>query len=313
MLVLGVFPGTVCTIEVCVVFLDTLTPVFELELGSESLRVPGMGLQLCGLQVWCWLVSIVLWLVLVERLVEVLPIVVCPSGGMILVVDSWWYLMVVVSRQFGPISPVGSLVVNATGVCVTFLTRQPWWSRSACRPRGGLRLHARHVSRAGRHADIGLAKATPYTVTFRSQRREGGAPAGNLGRFGMLGSFSVWSRHEDVAWSGGDAGVIGLHVLREAECGGPAPIPEYLSSRVPEVLCEPGTLVLEVCPGTVCTVEVCVVFLDTLTPMFELYVQLRERRQRAATCLVLVDLHCSLACACGATVGPFIRDCETKR
>ncbi|MQL89553.1 hypothetical protein Taro_022135, partial [Colocasia esculenta] len=23
------------------------------ELGSESLKVPGMGLQLCGLQVWC--------------------------------------------------------------------------------------------------------------------------------------------------------------------------------------------------------------------------------------------------------------------
>ncbi|MQL71855.1 hypothetical protein Taro_004166 [Colocasia esculenta] len=28
-----------------------------------------------------------------------------------------------------------------------------------------------------------------------------------------------------------------------------------------------------------CTVEVCVVFLDTLTPEFELYVRLRERRQ----------------------------------
>ncbi|MQL93310.1 hypothetical protein Taro_025952, partial [Colocasia esculenta] len=29
----------------------------------------------------------------------------------------------------------------------------------------------------------------------------------------------------------------------------------------------------------VCTVEVCVVFLDTLTTVFELYVRLRERRQ----------------------------------
>ncbi|MQM13332.1 hypothetical protein Taro_046256, partial [Colocasia esculenta] len=39
------------------------------ELGPESLKVPGMGLQLCGLQVWCWLVSTVLWLycVVVER------------------------------------------------------------------------------------------------------------------------------------------------------------------------------------------------------------------------------------------------------
>ncbi|MQL92075.1 hypothetical protein Taro_024690 [Colocasia esculenta] len=26
-----------------------------------------MGLQLCGLQVWCWLVSTVLWLVLMEQ------------------------------------------------------------------------------------------------------------------------------------------------------------------------------------------------------------------------------------------------------
>ncbi|MQM05692.1 hypothetical protein Taro_038507 [Colocasia esculenta] len=64
--------------------LDTLTPVFELyarlrerrqrevtcacrELRPKSLEVPGMNLQLCGLQVWCWLISTVLWLVLVER------------------------------------------------------------------------------------------------------------------------------------------------------------------------------------------------------------------------------------------------------
>ncbi|MQL82248.1 hypothetical protein Taro_014717 [Colocasia esculenta] len=29
--------------------------------------------------------------------------------------------------------------------------------------------------------------------------------------------------------------------------------------------------------------------------------------------VVLVGLHCSLACACGAAVGPFVRDCETER
>ncbi|MQL89382.1 hypothetical protein Taro_021954 [Colocasia esculenta] len=39
------------------------------ELGPESLKVLGMGLQLCGLYVWCWLASTVLWLycVVVER------------------------------------------------------------------------------------------------------------------------------------------------------------------------------------------------------------------------------------------------------
>ncbi|MQL68813.1 hypothetical protein Taro_001079 [Colocasia esculenta] len=39
------------------------------ELRPESLKVQGTGLQLCGLQVWCWLVSTILWLycVVVER------------------------------------------------------------------------------------------------------------------------------------------------------------------------------------------------------------------------------------------------------
>ncbi|MQL97340.1 hypothetical protein Taro_030034, partial [Colocasia esculenta] len=41
--------------------------------------------------------------------------------------------------------------------------------------------------------------------------------------------------------------------------------------------------VLGICPDTVRTFEVCVVFLDTLTPEFELYVRLWERRQWAAT------------------------------
>ncbi|MQM05590.1 hypothetical protein Taro_038402 [Colocasia esculenta] len=88
-------------------------------------------------------------------------------------------------------------------------------------------------------------------------------------------------------------------------------------------------LVLEICNGTVCTVEVYVVFLDTLTPVFKLYVRLRERRQRAAShaygcavaCsafvvggVVLVGLYCYLALlyGCGAAVGPFLRDCEIE-
>ncbi|MQL89780.1 hypothetical protein Taro_022358 [Colocasia esculenta] len=59
LVVLGVCPATMCTVEVCIVFLDTLTPVFELyvrlrerrqELGPEFLKVPGMGLQCVRLQ-----------------------------------------------------------------------------------------------------------------------------------------------------------------------------------------------------------------------------------------------------------------------
>ncbi|MQM20498.1 hypothetical protein Taro_053519 [Colocasia esculenta] len=94
------------------------SPMFSVphfrELGPESLKVSGMDLQLCGLQVWCWLVSTVLWLMVVEQqldlssvttrlrggscvvlsgLVEVLPVVVCPGGGTILVVVPMWYLV----------------------------------------------------------------------------------------------------------------------------------------------------------------------------------------------------------------------------
>ncbi|MQM17074.1 hypothetical protein Taro_050042 [Colocasia esculenta] len=68
------------------------------------------------------------------------------------------------------------------------------------------------------------------------------------------------------------------------------------------VLCGPssGTLVLGVFLGTVFTVEVYVVFLDTLTPVFELYVRLRERRQRAATLVCGCEVACS-ALMVGAT------------
>ncbi|MQL86735.1 hypothetical protein Taro_019269 [Colocasia esculenta] len=93
--VLGVCPGTLYIVEVCVVFLDTLTHVFELyvwlrerwqrgsdlELRPESLEVPGMGLQLCGLQVWCWLVSTVLWFVLVERQLDLSSVTARLRGG----------------------------------------------------------------------------------------------------------------------------------------------------------------------------------------------------------------------------------------
>ncbi|MQL81433.1 hypothetical protein Taro_013897 [Colocasia esculenta] len=54
------------------------------ELGPESLKVPCMDLQLCGLQVVACVCDL---------LVDVLPVVVCPGGGTVLVVVSWWYHM----------------------------------------------------------------------------------------------------------------------------------------------------------------------------------------------------------------------------
>ncbi|MQM21266.1 hypothetical protein Taro_054303, partial [Colocasia esculenta] len=74
---------------VCVFFAKTYwspaSPVFPVphfrELVPESLRVPGMGLQLGGLQVWCWLVSTVLWLVLVERQLDLSSVTARLRGG----------------------------------------------------------------------------------------------------------------------------------------------------------------------------------------------------------------------------------------
>ncbi|MQL79625.1 hypothetical protein Taro_012068 [Colocasia esculenta] len=66
------------------------------ELKSESLKV------------WCWLVSTVLWLVVVERQLDllsmtarlrggscvVLPVEVCHGGGTVVIMVPWWYLVV---------------------------------------------------------------------------------------------------------------------------------------------------------------------------------------------------------------------------
>ncbi|MQL93651.1 hypothetical protein Taro_026296, partial [Colocasia esculenta] len=224
----------------------TFSIVFR-ELGPESLKVPGMGLQLCGLQVWCWLVSTVLWLVLVERQLDLSFVTAILRGWLrsyplwcalvvaILVVVPLWYLVVVGVE-------VDLCSVGVYGMTFHVLCFYSSSSRLHVKL-SGLHLHVHRVSRVGRPTDVDHGKAMTFSVAFRSRR-------------------SVSS------------------------------------------------------------------ILDTLTPVFELYVRLRERRQRAATCVygcavacsalvvggvVLVGLHCSLACACGATVGPFIRDCVTER
>ncbi|MQL69304.1 hypothetical protein Taro_001584 [Colocasia esculenta] len=75
--------------------------------------------------------------------------------------------------------------MNATALGVTF-----WLP-----PQSSLRLHVRHMSRTGRPADVDHGKATTFSVVFRSRRR-----------FEVLEVFLAWSRREDVARSGGNAG-----------------------------------------------------------------------------------------------------------
>ncbi|MQM09118.1 hypothetical protein Taro_041984 [Colocasia esculenta] len=138
----------------------------------------------------------------------------------------------------------------------------------------------------GGHADINSGKP-------------GGAAAEAVS--GDLAFWCGFRRVLAVRTSCGVGEMPGVHVLYGVRyprlCGGQAHV----------------FVVLGVCPST-CVVPSRSVssVLDIFTPVFELYVRLRERRQRAATCVVLVDLHSSLACAYGATVGPFVRDCETE-
>ncbi|MQM22197.1 hypothetical protein Taro_055246, partial [Colocasia esculenta] len=51
------------------------------ELRPESLKVPGLDLQLCGLQVWCWLGSTVLWFVTVKQQLDLSSMTARLRGG----------------------------------------------------------------------------------------------------------------------------------------------------------------------------------------------------------------------------------------
>ncbi|MQL87326.1 hypothetical protein Taro_019860 [Colocasia esculenta] len=92
---------------------------------------------------------------------------------------------------------------------------------------------------------------------------KGGVAEGFWGDFGYFAVLSVWFQREEVIRSTRNLWVK---------------------------LSGPQHWVLGVCLDTVSIVKVCVVFLDTLTPEFELYVRLRERRQweetRVCSCVV---------------------------
>ncbi|MQM10138.1 hypothetical protein Taro_043024, partial [Colocasia esculenta] len=199
-------------------------------------------------------------------------------------------------------------VLNATALVVVFLF--PLFGlTSSCAP---------HVARGVGLADVGSGKAMATYVVFRSRCRAtscsqplcvfkkvwpnravvcSARSGAKLLRFlwairRLSVVFGALSSQGHRMERGRRRAVGGLRVLREG-------------SEIP--------------PGYIAWIATCVVpsrsvssVLDTLTPVFELYVRLRERRQRTATCVVLVGLYCSLACACGVAVGLFVLDCETE-
>ncbi|MQM17084.1 hypothetical protein Taro_050052 [Colocasia esculenta] len=191
-------------------------------------------------------------------------------------------------------------VLNATSKGVAFLLP----------PLSSRRLHARHASRVGWPTDVGLEKATTAYVAFRLPRRATsrsqlqcvfkkpwpnrasigparpvGAAAGFLrairGSGDAWGVFSPRGRH--VA-RGKRQEIFGFHVLREGGASALVTLVEHIAHEVgmyyvvnvlfgyPRFFVSQARVlvVLGVGPGTVCIVEVCVVYLDTLTPLFEL-------------------------------------------
>ncbi|MQL95383.1 hypothetical protein Taro_028055 [Colocasia esculenta] len=106
-------------------------------------------------------------------------------------------------------------------------------------------------------------------------------------RFGVISGHLVSVRRDSGARrSFGARGILGVGTV-------------WVMSAYTVIVNEsqlPRNRVLGFCPGIVSTVKVCVVFLDTFTPEFELYVRLRERRQGTATRI------CGCAVACSALV-----------
>ncbi|MQM06133.1 hypothetical protein Taro_038953 [Colocasia esculenta] len=148
--------------------LDTLTPVFELYVRLREIRqwdsdlVP-RSVRHWPAAVWCYLVSIVVWLVLVERQLD-----------------------------------LSSVAARLIGVCIGFGVL--WAGRLVPKHLpllSGCRLHARRVSRAGRHANVSLGKASPYPIALRDAVRSTRPGEGVVAIFGAIrrfgGVFDVFS------------------------------------------------------------------------------------------------------------------------
>ncbi|MQL75320.1 hypothetical protein Taro_007702, partial [Colocasia esculenta] len=121
---------------------------------------------------------------------------------------------------------------------------------------------------------VDLGKATVTKVAT-----EGELLRGFSRRFEVLVEFSARSRREDLVLSGGKRREFVFFVkypMSRPQLRGGASALVTLMERIAH---EVGIFYVVNVLCTVCTVEVCVVFLDTLTPVFQLYVRLREKRQ----------------------------------
>ncbi|MQL89075.1 hypothetical protein Taro_021647, partial [Colocasia esculenta] len=168
---------------------------------------------------------------------------------------------------------------------------------------GDLQMHGFCVSRAGQSADVGLGKAMAHKVAFRSRRRctSRSQPLDVFKKFQPNRASTSSARPgravaelpQAIRTFGGVFGVL-FPLRRRIERGRRRAVDSF------RVLLEVGYprfcvsqarvfVVLGACPDTCVVLSMSVSsVLDTLTPMFELYVWLRERRQRTTTCVELL-------------------------
>ncbi|MQM17067.1 hypothetical protein Taro_050033, partial [Colocasia esculenta] len=330
-----------------------LRMAMSLELGPESLKVLGMGLQLCGLQVWCWLVSIVLWLVLVEQQLELSSLTARLRGGTVVLRFCGGIEVELCSVEVSCYPVCGFRHIVVWSIMNQLLVSNPVTqvfegcaSRSERDGPGGHVLFADRdavfvcMRAACRALDVGLVKVMPNAVAFKSRRIGGGCCGGFLGdlafgdriRHGLAprtshgvgetpchGWFAHFSQRvvcmdnlekgfririspvkaaaQGVAFRTRQPDLSRSSLERDISKGR-----VLMATKDPVVLRVPGAICLRMAMSLsdyryVLCVALCAVYVVKV-----LFV-----------CVVLVGLQCSLACACGATVGPFILDCETER
>ncbi|MQM09782.1 hypothetical protein Taro_042660 [Colocasia esculenta] len=194
------------TVEVYVVFLDTLTPVFELVLWPETLEVPGMDLQLCvcrfdSFEV-CLGVGTVVTAVVVCGLLEwwhsfgygwyLYPVWVVWCDLPLNVLYPSLVKGIEEINKFGYGIQSMRRILNATALVVAFLL--PPLSIDVC-------MHAKCRALGGL-----LTSGNPgRTELSQALFDQGGSCCGISWRFKVLVEFLARSRREDVVRSGGNA------------------------------------------------------------------------------------------------------------
>ncbi|MQM02288.1 hypothetical protein Taro_035052 [Colocasia esculenta] len=297
------------------------SPVFPVphfrELGPASLKVSGMDLQLCGLQVWCWLVSTVLWLycVVVERQLD-LSSVTARLRGWLRFYPLWCALVVAQYWLWIRCSTSWVLAKGHLGVKPRPL--------SQCQRPDMDASTSSSVQRSERQLLCPACAAELLSSETRHGNHWGMSPNGSKTvRSAWLLLEIYFDKEEDniTGYTSPALDFRGEH--HKSRSGGILEASwDYPRRASPTNLIPLG--VFPKARGTSCYGESRAIWrVGVVFSVVSLRGRRTERGKRRVIIIlpvlregvVLVGLHCSLAllCGCGAVVGPFVCDCKTER